>query len=72
MTSIKISELHPAGAKLFSDSENYLKELSELEINTININGGSQYTMNTIDTPSVVISCEVIMPTQSIVIPSAD
>lgn len=31
MASIKISDLHPAGSDLFSDSESYLNELSESE-----------------------------------------
>jgi len=37
MASIKISDLRPAGANLFSDSESYLNDLSEEELG---INGG--------------------------------
>ena len=38
MSTIKISDLHPTGSELFSDSESYMTELSDgnLEI----INGG--------------------------------
>ncbi len=32
MSSITISNLHPTGSDLFSDSESYLKELSESEL----------------------------------------
>lgn len=32
MASIIISNLHPAGSDLFSDSESYLKELSEEDL----------------------------------------
>ena len=35
MATIKISNLHPTGAELFSDSENYMNELSDGEIGTI-------------------------------------
>ncbi|MGH8002493.1 MAG: hypothetical protein ACREPR_24460 [Brasilonema sp.] len=31
MVKFKISELHPAGSKLFHDSESFLNELSEQE-----------------------------------------
>ena len=37
MASIKISELRPAGSELFSDSESYISELSEGELD---IQGG--------------------------------
>ncbi|MCU0536125.1 MAG: hypothetical protein MUD14_19730 [Hydrococcus sp. Prado102] len=37
MTTIQINNLSPAGSELFSDSESYLKELSE---NISNIQGG--------------------------------
>ncbi|OPH10523.1 hypothetical protein [Cylindrospermopsis raciborskii] len=38
MANITISDLRPAGADLFSDSESYLNELTESEINS-NIGG---------------------------------
>lgn len=37
MANISISNLHPAGSKLFSDSESYLSELVESELS---IQGG--------------------------------
>jgi hypothetical protein len=36
MPTIKISDLHPTGAELFSDSESYMNELGDNEINLIN------------------------------------
>lgn len=39
MASIKISELQPTGLNLFSDSESYMKELSDGEL--VNIQGGN-------------------------------
>ncbi len=68
MANVKISDLkNPQGSKLFSDPESYISELSELELDTLNINGGfCEYTVNTIASPSVVVSCEIIMPSQSI------
>lgn len=41
MPNITISELHPTGFDLFSDSESYLKELSESELGT---KGGAMST----------------------------
>jgi hypothetical protein len=32
MATIKISDLHPTGADLFQDSENYLNELTDDEL----------------------------------------
>jgi hypothetical protein len=32
MSTIEISDLHPAGSALFSDSETYLAELTEAEL----------------------------------------
>jgi hypothetical protein len=39
MSTISISDLKPSGLDLFSDSENYLDEISESEF--INVSGGS-------------------------------
>jgi hypothetical protein len=36
MASIKISDLRPAGSDLFSDSESYISELGDSELNIIN------------------------------------
>jgi bacteriocin-like protein len=38
MANIEINELKPAGAELFSDSEGFMNELSDSELD--NINGG--------------------------------
>jgi hypothetical protein len=35
MSTIKISDLHPTGSELFSDSESYMNELSNSEFETI-------------------------------------
>lgn len=36
MSTIKISDLHPAGSDLFSDSESYMSELGDNELDIIN------------------------------------
>ncbi|MEY2856102.1 MAG: hypothetical protein RLZZ74_411 [Cyanobacteriota bacterium] len=35
MATLKISELNPAGAELFQDSENFLEELSDRELGLV-------------------------------------
>ncbi len=40
MTTVKISELYPIGFKLLSDTESYIEELSEAELDTLKIIGG--------------------------------
>ena len=42
MAKINVSNLHPVGSDLFFDSENYISELSDNELGTINggVNGG--------------------------------
>ena len=52
MASIKISELHPAGSDLFSDSESYMNELSEGEIG--GIQGGMTPLLITLCTPFIL------------------
>jgi hypothetical protein len=39
MANINVSDLHPAGSDLFSDSENFLTDLTDYEFTKIN--GGS-------------------------------
>ena len=41
MPTIKIDDLHPTGAELFSDSESYLNELGDGELDLINGGTGS-------------------------------
>lgn len=36
MASIAISDLHPAGADLFAGSENFMSDLVDYELNTVN------------------------------------
>jgi len=36
MAEINVSNLHPVGSDLFSDSENYISELNDNEVGTIN------------------------------------
>jgi hypothetical protein len=44
MANITISDLRPAGADLFSDSESYLNELSDSELNTTKGGAGAIIT----------------------------
>ncbi|WP_138499835.1 hypothetical protein [Nostoc sp. PA-18-2419] len=41
MATIKISDLHPAGSELFVDSESYLNNLTDEELNRTQ--GGSSF-----------------------------
>ncbi|MFB2978650.1 hypothetical protein [Microseira sp. BLCC-F43] len=50
MTAITISDLHPAGSDLFLDSESFLSDLSDSELQ---IQGGLFYP--TITTPVITI-----------------
>jgi len=43
MATIKISDLHPSGADLFLDSENYLNELTDEELDLTQ--GGWVFTL---------------------------
>jgi hypothetical protein len=68
MATIKISELRPAGAELFQDSESFLNELTEarevdqvlggantiFSVNANTANANSLFNVNTIQ--SIVIS----------------
>ena len=36
MSNIKISNLHPTGSELFTDSESYMAELADSELDIIN------------------------------------
>lgn len=36
MATIKISDLHPTGSELFSDSESYMSELGDNELEIVN------------------------------------
>ena len=56
MANVKISELHPIGFELFSDSESYMKELSEAELNAFNINGGGNENITVVNLPSIPIT----------------
>lgn len=47
MATIKINNLNPAGSELFSDSESYLQELSDADLN---VQGGLIWTTITITT----------------------
>ena len=42
MANIEINELKPAGVELFDDSESFMDEMSNSELD--NINGGLAYT----------------------------
>ena len=52
MTQLKLSELHPAGSELFQDSESFLEELSERELDFV-AGGDDLNTVVTQNTQSV-------------------
>ncbi|MGB7441155.1 MAG: hypothetical protein WA919_08820 [Coleofasciculaceae cyanobacterium] len=52
MAKITISNLKPNGYELFSDSESYMMDLSENELNATN--GGLFWTVATVFTPTIV------------------
>jgi hypothetical protein len=55
MATLKISELNPAGAELFQDSENFLEELSDREIGLVvgGLEINSVVTQNTVSVGSI-------------------
>ena len=60
MATIKISDLHSAGSELFMDSESYLNELTDEELNThgsgITITTSSAVCVSIVTLASVVYS----------------
>ena len=54
MTTINISDLHPTGTELFSDSESYMNELGDSEIS--NIQGGLTTPVCASITVSILVS----------------
>jgi len=52
MATIKISDLHSAGSELFMDSESYLNELTNEELNIAH--GGSTQVCVTLITTSII------------------
>jgi len=52
MATIKISDLHSAGSELFMDSESYLNELTNEELNMAH--GGSTQVCVTLITTSII------------------
>jgi len=57
MAKINVSNLHPVGFDLFSDSENYMSELSEREFDSIN-GGGVTLTTTSPAVAAVVQSSQ--------------
>jgi hypothetical protein len=55
MAKINVSNLHPVGSDLFSDSENYISELSDNELGTINGGLGNFSAFCTVPPPLNVI-----------------
>jgi hypothetical protein len=45
MASIQLSELHPVGSELFQDSESFLHELGDREVNSV-VGGFFEYQYN--------------------------
>jgi hypothetical protein len=56
MANITISNLHPVGSELFSDSESYLKELSEEDFG---VQGGMSGSMITLGSAAVGVGLGV-------------
>jgi hypothetical protein len=56
MATIKISDLHSVGSELFMDSESYLNELTDEELNT---QGGFPTVFTPASTPACVIAISV-------------
>ena len=59
MPNIKISDLHPTGSDLFSDSENYMNELGEGELEII-YGGRTSPVCRTISKASKAASRKVV------------
>jgi hypothetical protein len=57
MATITISNLHPTGSDLFSDSESYLRELSNEDI--VQVQGGSTLVCSVVASVSVVASAAI-------------
>jgi hypothetical protein len=55
MSTIKVSDLHSAGSNLFSDSESYMHELRDSDLN--NINGGFTWTIIPLTTILITDGC---------------
>ena len=64
MATIKISDLHSAGSELFMDSESYLNELTNDELNIAH--GGLFFSPYCVSytRASVVITSVIIAPTR--------
>lgn len=60
MANIKISDLHPAGANFFLDSESYMHELTDDDLYTTR--GGSVTTLAaTLTSPACAIGAAITM-----------
>ena len=56
MANIKVNDIKPAGVKLFADSEGFMDQLVDSELNNIkNVKGGSK--AGTMYTDTQVASC---------------
>jgi hypothetical protein len=63
MSTINISDLHPAGSNLFSDSESYMNELGDSQLDMIN--GGATPATATIGIVSFISATWVFSPAQA-------
>lgn len=61
MAKLKISELNPAGSELFQDSENFLEELSDRELNLVagGVDVNSVVTQNSASVGSILTATVV-------------
>ena len=65
MAEIKLSQLGPAGSELLQDSESFLTELSDRELENV-VGGHSQYSITIYIKPSIIIEPASIDPLTTI------
>jgi lactobin A/cerein 7B family class IIb bacteriocin len=63
MSTINISDLHPAGSNLFSDSESYMNELGDSQLDMIN--GGGSPAISAISLVTLISAALVFLPAQA-------
>ncbi len=60
MSTINISDLRSTGADLFSDSESYMSELGDSELDIIN-GGGISFAVTVVTTVSLFVVTTIIL-----------
>jgi hypothetical protein len=67
MATIKLTELRPAGSDLFEDSESFLNELTNDDINT-EVYGGLALSISTKASPTIFVQITPAFPKFTIVV----